>query len=226
MSGGLDSTQLALLAHELRGALTVVRGLNDLLLTGLPPAQQTSALEGIDRAVLRANSLIEAALAGEMQARSVPAGRVDLAPLVAGVVAEQRAITGREIALEAADVPVIDGDGNALGRVLTNLIDNALKYSLGKQPVEVSVIAEGSSAIIEVADHGPGIPEECAEAIFEPFERLGRDASVPGTGLGLAVARDVAESHGGTIVALARDGGGTIMRMTLPLAPATGARSV
>jgi len=102
--------------------------------------------------------------------------------------------------------------------VLTNLIDNALKYSLGKQVVEVRVAVEGSSAIIEVADHGPGIPEGCAEAIFEPFERLGRDASVPGTGLGLSVVRGVTESHGGTIVALPRDGGGTIMRLELPLA--------
>lgn len=218
MSNGLDSTQLALLAHELRGALTVVRGLNDLLLTGLPPAQQTSALEGIDRAVLRASALIEAALAGDMPMPSVATQRVDLAPLAAGVVAEQRAVTGREIVLEATDAPVVDGDGNALGRVLTNLIDNALKYSLHKQPVEVSVSVVGPSAVIEVADRGPGIPEECAEAIFEPFERLGRDASVPGTGLGLSVVRGVTESHGGTIAALPRDGGGTVMRMTLPLA--------
>lgn len=218
MSDGLDATQLALLAHELRGALTVVRGLNDLVLTGLPPAQQRSALEGIDRAVLRANALIEAALEGKLPMSVSPQERVELAPLVAGVVAEQRAITGREISLETTDAPVIDGDGNALGRVLTNLIDNALKYSLGKHAVGVRVGIEGSSAIIEVADRGPGIPEECAEAIFEPFERLGRDASVPGTGLGLAVVRGVAESHGGTIVAMPRDGGGTIMRLTLPLA--------
>jgi len=223
MSEGLDSTQLALLAHELRGALTVVRGLNDLLLTGLPPAQQISALEGIDRAVLRANALIESALAGETPAHVMPRERVDLAPLVAGVVADQRAITGREIVLEASDTPVVDGDANALSRVLTNLIDNALKYSLAKQLVEVSVATHGSSVIIEVSDHGPGIPEECAEAIFEPFERLGRDASVPGTGLGLAVVRGVTESHGGTIIALPSDDGGTIMRMTLPLATEPGA---
>ncbi len=223
MSEGLDGTQLALLAHELRGALTVVRGLNDLLLTGLPPAQQISALEGIDRAVLRANALIESALAGEMPAQVVSRERVDLAPLVAGMVADQRAITGREIVLEASAAPVVAGDANALSRVLTNLIDNALKYSLEKQTIEVSVSVEGSSAVIEVSDHGPGIPEGCAETIFEPFERLGRDASVPGTGLGLSVVRGVTESLGGTIIAVPRDGGGTIMRMTLPLATGPGA---
>lgn len=218
MSEGLDGTRLALLAHELRGALTVVRGLNDLVRTGLPPAQQTSALEGIDRAVTRANALIESALAGETKALVIPQQRVELAPLTAGVVAEQRAVTGREITLEVANAPVVDGDENALGRMLINLIDNALKYSLGKQPVELSVTVDGLSAIIEVADRGPGIPEECAESIFEPFERLGRDASVPGTGLGLSVVRSVTESHGGTIVALPRKGGGTIMRIELPLA--------
>jgi len=107
--------------------------------------------------------------------------------------------------------------------VLTNLIDNALKYSLAKHPVEVSIGIDGRSAVIEVGDSGPGIPEDCTEAIFEPFERLGLDESVPGTGLGLSVVRSVTESHGGTIIALPRDGGGTLMRMTLPLAATSGA---
>jgi len=224
MSGGLDSTQLALLAHELRGALTAVRGLNDLLLTGLPPDKATSALEGIDRAVMRANALIESALAGEAPGGIAPRERVDLAPMVAGVLADQRAVSGREITLDAREAPVVVGDGNALGRVLGNLVDNALKYSLEKQPVDVSLAVEGSSAIIEVADRGPGIPEESAESVFEPFERLDRDASVPGTGLGLSVVRGVIESHGGTVAVIPRDGGGTIMRIALPLATESASR--
>jgi len=216
VNAGLDATQLALLSHELRGALTVVRGLNDLLRSGLPPEQQASALEGIDRAVLRMNALIESARDGEAPASVAGLEIVDLATLAIGIVEEQRAITGREILLEAEPGLSVSGDLNALGRALANLIDNALKYSLAKHPVEVRVYADGASAIIDVADRGPGIPEECRTEVFQPFERLGRDDAIPGTGLGLAVVTNVAESHGGTALALEREGGGALVRLVLP----------
>lgn len=218
MNAGLDATQLALLSHELRGALTVVRGLNDLLRSGLPPEQQASALEGIDRAVMRMNALIESARDAEAPANSAGWETVDLATLASGIVEEQRAITGREILLQGEAGLSVNGDVNALSRALANVIDNALKYSFAKHPVEVRVYADGSSAIIDVADRGPGIPEECRTEVFQPFERLGHDDSIPGTGLGLAVVSSVAESHGGTALALEREGGGALVRLVLPLA--------
>jgi len=218
MNAGLDSTQLALLAHELRGALTVIRGLNDLLRSGLPPAQQASALESIDRAVARADALVSSALAGETTPRVTGSERVDLVMLTRGVVEEQRAITGRDVLFEAASTATVHGDQNALSRVLTNLIDNALKYSLAKHPVEVSLRIEDASAVIDVADRGPGIPDECRDAVFEPFERLGRDDGIPGSGLGLTVVRSVTEAHHGSAMTLPREGGGTIVRLLLPLA--------
>jgi len=220
VSTGLDATQLALLSHELRGALTVVRGLNDLLRSGLPPEQQASALEGIDRAVMRMNALIESAREGEAPASSAGWENLNLAALASGIVEEQRAITGREILLEGAADLRVNGDPNALSRALANVIDNALKYSLAKHPVEVSLYAEGGSAIIDVADRGPGIPEECRAEVFEPFERLGRDDAIPGTGLGLAVVSSVAQAHGGTAIVLERDGGGALVRLVLPRAGA------
>lgn len=220
MTAGLDSTQLALLAHELRGALTVIRGLNDLLRGGLPPARQEAALESIERAVVRADALMTSALSGGTTAHVTETERVDLVALISGVAEEQRAITGRDVIVEVQSTATVDGDHNALSRVLTNLIDNALKYSLAKHPVEVSLRVEEVSAVIEVADRGPGIPEECSEAVFEPFERLGRDDGIPGSGLGLTVVRGVTEAHHGNAVALPREGGGTIVRLTLPLAKA------
>ena len=221
MSSGLTSTELALLAHELRGTLTVVRGLSDLLRRGLPAPEQTAALEGIDRAAARANALLESALEGELPIRAGHAEPVDLAELAAGVVAEQRAITGRDVVLSVESAPIVSGDPHALGRVLGNLIDNALKYSFAATSVEVTVSTEGASAVVEVADHGSGIPEALREEVFEPFERLDHEAASPGTGLGLAVARSVIEAHGGTIAALPHggEGEGTIMRIELPLPP-------
>lgn len=218
MNRGLTDTELALLAHELRSALTVVLGLNDLLRLDLPEDRRESALEGIHRAVARADALIAAALEGDVVGPAGVREAVDLAALAADVVAEQRAVSGREVEFDAQSAPVVLGDANALGRVLGNLIDNALKYSLRNQAIEVMVRTEDGRAVLEVADRGCGISEEQADSAFEPFERLGRDDSVPGTGLGLAVVRSVSEAHGGSASIGPRDGGGTIVRIELPIA--------
>lgn len=218
MNTGLSSTELALLAHELRGAFTVIVGLNGLLRDGLPEDRRLGALEGIDRAVARANALIESALAGDLTAPTRIAEPVDLASLASATVADQAAVTGREVLLHLEATPVVLGDGNAIGRALGNLIDNALKYSLSKNPVDVTVRVLGASAVIEVADRGPGIPDDQSESVFEPFERMAASATVPGCGLGLTVVRSVLETHGGTATVEPRDGGGTIARLTLPVA--------
>jgi two-component system, OmpR family, sensor kinase len=214
---GLTDTELALLAHELRGALTVVVGLNDLLRAGLPADRRVVALEGIDRAVTRANALIASALDGTIAVPARILETVDVAALATEIVAEQQAISGREVSITVDSRPIVSGDPLALGRALGNLIDNALKYSLSSHPVEVTVHAEGDFAVIEVADRGCGISDEQSEAAFEPFERLGRDDTTPGTGLGLAVVRSVAEGLGGTASVAPRNGGGTIARIELPI---------
>lgn len=218
MNAGLTDTELALLAHELRGALTVIVGLSDLIGSGLSPADQVASLKGIDRAVLRADALIAAALEGKAALRSTTAEPVELSALADQAVYDQRAVTGREIVLHASSAPVVRGDVHALGRALNNLIDNAVKYSPADSQVDVSVGVEGAWAVIEVADRGSGIPEAQRSAVFEPFERLGRDDTEPGSGLGLSVVRSVADAHGGGASALPREGGGTIMRLVLPLA--------
>lgn len=214
----LTHAELALLAHELRGALTVVVGLSDLLGRGLTSSEQIAALGGINRAVVRADALIAAALEGNAAPRAGTSTLVDLAALSREVVADQHAITGRDVSLEEWATPIVVGDSNALGRALSNLLDNALKYSPADSQIEVSVSVAGALAVIEVADRGPGIPEAHRAAAFEPFERLGREGEEPGSGLGLAVVRSIAESHGGSASALPREGGGTIMRLALPLA--------
>jgi signal transduction histidine kinase len=125
---------------------------------------------------------------------------------------------------EGATDLVVSGDAQALARVLGNLVGNAAKYSPDDTPVDVHVLREvrpflGDAAIIEIGDRGAGVPAEMREVVFEPFQRLARDESMPGTGLGLAVVRNVVVAHDGRVRILDRDGGGTVVRVELPAEP-------
>lgn len=209
---------LAMCAHELRGALTVIAGYTEMLRRGLDDDDRDEALAGIDRAIKRADQLVEDTLRGRKvePRREDDRVRFSVSDLAHEVASEQRAATGREVLVDAEPEVYVHGDESAIARVLGNLVSNALKYSLERAAAEVSVAAEDGLAVVEVADRGPGIPEQDRERVFEPFERLGRD-DVPGTGLGLAVVRRVVESHGGEIAILDREGGGTVVRVELPL---------
>lgn len=212
---GLDTQQLALLSHEVRGALTVIVGMGELLRRELEPAERERALEGIARAVGRIDRLIQDAAAGEL---SQTHGRkaIDLATLVEEVVSEQRAVTGRSITFDAPGHPSVIGSRESLERAVGNLIDNALKYSLAASPVEIEVAEEAGRAVIRVADRGPGVAPGDRERIFEPFERAGGGA-VEGTGLGLTVVRSVADAHGGTVGVHDRQSGGSVFSLELPV---------
>ena len=112
---------------------------------------------------------------------------------------------------------VVSGDRSALERLIQNLIDNAVQYGGG---AELIVERDIDRARLTVADRGPGIPEEELERMFEPFERRdpSRSRSTGGLGLGLAIARSIAQAHGGTIHAGNRDGGGLAVTVDLPAA--------
>jgi signal transduction histidine kinase len=99
-----------------------------------------------------------------------------------------------------------------------NLVENAQRYG-GGTPIEVSVTREGNRAVLDVIDHGPGVPEAERQRIFEPFYRLaGASESGRGSGLGLALVLDIARRHGGDAVCLAAEGGGSRFRVDLPAA--------
>ena len=114
--------------------------------------------------------------------------------------------------------PLVLADPGLLERVLANLFSNALRYSPAGRPPELHAVLDGGTVRLEVADHGPGVPDEQKERIFEPFERVGDRH--PGVGLGLAVARGFAEAMGGRIGAFDTPGGGLTVRVTLPAASA------
>jgi two-component system sensor histidine kinase MprB len=106
-------------------------------------------------------------------------------------------------------------DTSNLERAIGNLLDNAAKWSPAGASIEVVL----TGGVLTVRDHGPGIPDADLPYIFDRFYRATSARSMPGSGLGLAIVRQVAESHGGSITVERPDGGGTLMRLTLPARP-------
>jgi two-component system, OmpR family, sensor histidine kinase KdpD len=121
------------------------------------------------------------------------------------------------------DLPLVRADPGLLERVLANLFSNALRHSPPDLPPALLAREDGDRVVLEVVDHGTGVPGDLKERIFEPFLRLDERSS--GVGLGLAVAKGFAEAMGGTIMAVDTPGGGLTVRVTLP-AVASGARAV
>jgi two-component system osmolarity sensor histidine kinase EnvZ len=122
---------------------------------------------------------------------------------------------GSEVRYTASPLPALPMRATAMSRLLSNLIDNALRY--GGTPVDVSARSEGRSVVIEVADRGPGIPPDQVDRLKRPFTRGDPARSgASGAGLGLAIVERIARLHGARFDVLAREGGGTLARVTMP----------
>ena len=143
---------------------------------------------------------------------------VDVAALVRDTVAT--AAVGQDevpIVVEGApDAGVVRGDPERLRQIFGNLIDNAVKYSPAGQRVEVRVAHSNGAVLVSVRDRGPGIKASDQRLIFEKFGRVAGGDSKPGSGLGLYIARSIAETHGGTIAVSSAPGRGTTFTVTLP----------
>jgi signal transduction histidine kinase len=138
---------------------------------------------------------------------------VDMNTLLHTLVAEYTEV-GSSVSLEGTAGTLINAKPRALKRCLTNLVDNALKY--GKRAM--IRVDDGDELVIAVSDAGPGIPQEALEQVFEPFYRLesSRSRDTGGMGLGLSIARDVAQAHGGTLTLRNRPEGGLTAELRLP----------
>ncbi|MFI9285679.1 sensor histidine kinase [Streptomyces werraensis] len=197
-------------SHELRSPIASLR-------TQLEVAAAHPELLDLDGAVedtVRLQNLAaDLLLLARLDAGERPAGtRVDLAALAREEAAERRRVT-----VEAEPVEV-SGSRGQLGRVLANLLDNAERHA--GERITVTVRREGGEAVVDVADDGEGVAEADRERIFERFVRLdaARSRDDGGAGLGLAIARDVAVRHGGTLTAGAAPAGGALFELRLPLA--------
>jgi two-component system sensor histidine kinase KdpD len=115
-----------------------------------------------------------------------------------------------------ADLPLVSLDPVLVQQLFVNLLENAAKYTPAGSEIEISASRQGGTLAVDLADRGPGIPPGDEERIFERFHR-GHHAGVRGVGLGLAIARAIAQAHGGRLVAANRPGGGAAFRLTLPI---------
>lgn len=148
--------------------------------------------------------------------------RLELGSLVERV-ADDIAMTGRDVTAEVSGNLVIDGDQIALKRLFANLFENGLKFGTR---VRARAFREGRFAVVEVDDDGPGLPQQEMERVFEPFYRAERSRSreTGGIGLGLSVVRSIVRAHGGDVTLSNRAEGGLRARVCLPLEP-TAAKS-
>ena len=113
----------------------------------------------------------------------------------------------------------VSADSTEIGRIIENLLDNAVRYSGGPSanPVRISTKSVDRDALVEVSDDGPGIAAADLERIFEPFHRVHSEADTPeGSGLGLAIARSLAQRNGGRLTVASRPGSGSTFRLSLP----------
>ncbi|MFF4401346.1 ATP-binding protein [Streptomyces sp. NPDC001480] len=207
--------------HELRTPLTSLRTNISLLrrIDELPPATREDLVADLTQEARELTDLVnELVDLAAGQSDSEPPQRVDLADIAEDVVGLARRRTGRDIVLRACGDTTTDGRPGMLQRAMSNLVENAAKFDRdGKAPIEVSLAGPARSGMvrIEVLDRGPGVSDGDLIRIFDRFYRAADARSLPGSGLGLSIVREVAMAHGGSPFAFRREGGGSVIGFTV-----------
>lgn len=218
-------------SHELRSPLarlSMALGLARRHAENGSPELQ-GALERIGREKERLNALIGQLLdltrleSGEY---SAPHETIDLTSLLCQVAQDadfEARAHNRRVLVTSAEACQLLGSRELLGRAIENVIRNAVSYTQPETSVEVSIEVQAKYSIICVRDHGPGVPEESLDKLFQPFYRVAtaRDRQSGGVGLGLAITERAIRSHGGTVLARNAEGGGLEIKLTLPLNAST-----
>ncbi|MGW2637809.1 ATP-binding protein [Streptomyces sp. NPDC001348] len=207
--------------HELRTPLTSLRTNISLLrrIDELPPATREELVADLGQEARELTDLVnELVDLAAGQSDTEPPQRVDLADIAEDVVGLARRRTGRDIVLRASGDTMTDGRPGMLQRAVSNLVENAAKFDRdGKAPIEVEVTGQARPGLVrvEVLDRGPGIADGDLVRIFDRFYRAADARSLPGSGLGLSIVREVAAAHGGAPFALRREGGGAAIGFTV-----------
>ena len=233
----LKTDFIATVSHELRTPLTSICGYAELLVEegGAGDDQGRRMIGVIERNGRRLLSLVEDLLIlsrVDSGAFSRNEQSVDLGELAASArtVLEPAAQSARvEVDLDVeAGLPAVVGDRSQLERVLLNLVSNAVKFSQPDSRVLIAVRRAGTEVVLTVQDHGIGIPTEELPRLFTRFFRssIARERVIQGTGLGLAVVKEIVERHGGTISVESEPGAGATLTVRLPVATAEVSRPV
>jgi two-component system osmolarity sensor histidine kinase EnvZ len=201
------SQLLAGVSHDLRTPLTRLK----LQLALMPPSPE---IDDIKRDLAEMEETLDEYLAFAKGLADEAPEQVDLAKLIKEIVADS-VRGGADVAIEGGVSVTTPGRARALKRCLANLIDNAVAHG---DKVRVTIASDDQAVTVCVDDNGPGIPEELYEEAFRPFSRLDetRSRNQKGVGLGLAIARDVARSHGGDILLSLSPLGGLRAALRLP----------
>jgi len=219
----LRNSLLAALSHDLRTPLTALVGLSESLLRAAPPL---AARERETAAALHE----EARRLGTMVANLLDMARIEsgavrlnqqwqaLEETVGSALRPLRAVLGtRHIRTRIPlDLPLLRFDAVLLERVLSNLLENAAKYTPPSATVTIAARVREDWVDVSVSDDGPGLPPGREEALFEKFARGQQESALPGVGLGLAICRAIIEAHGGRISAGAAPEGGAVITFSLP----------
>ena len=223
----LERALLNSISHDLRTPLTAIMGTLSTLIAEKGPVGRLDAaareellsiaydraktLDGLVGQILEMTKLE----AGVLRIQTEPAtihNLVALALRAAGDPVRQRCRVAAP-----PDAPLVPMDAVLLSHAIGNVIDNAARYSPQDSVIEVDAAVASREIVLSVADRGPGIPPADFERVFEKFYRVHTDGA-GGVGLGLAIAKGIVEAHGGRIWAERRAGGGTVVRLALPLA--------
>jgi signal transduction histidine kinase len=213
-------------SHDLRAPLRAITGFTQILTERHSANLAPEGLEYLNKVLLASKrldiliqELLSYARTGRGAVRAVP---VAMAPLVQHL----ESTFGARFAAAGARFEVSQplatplGDATLIGQILTNLVDNALKYRRreGALEVRLSAIATGEHVLVQIADNGIGIPLEYQERIFQVFQRLHHERDYPGTGIGLAIVAKAARAMGGEVSVESSPGQGSTFSIRLPAA--------
>ena len=221
----LKSNFISMVTHEIRTPLALILGSSEILSRyrdRLAPEKRAEHLQTIDASVHRMSGLLEDVLlfskaeAGRIEFNPVA---LDLKSFCTQLVDELLSATNRRcpIELSAEISETARGDEGLLRHIFSNLMTNAVKYSLPGTPVKFCVSRDDGNAVFTVQDRGAGIPEEDRKRLFTPFYRGKNVATIQGTGLGLVIVKHCVERHGGRIEVASAENFGTTVSVRLPL---------
>jgi len=217
---------LSIASHELKTPLTALQFQLEFL--SKQPELRTEKLAGKLQRALRSSESLAALIETLMDVSRIATGRFELHPQPFDLAEAMRDVVERlrdaatrvgcELSMKTEEALPGTWDRLRIEQVLTNLLSNAMKYAAGT-PIHVSLRREGESAVLEVQDRGPGLPEADLDRIFGRFERAASIRHYGGMGLGLYVVREIVEAHGGTVTARNAPGGGAHFTVWLPFTP-------
>lgn len=215
---------LATLRHDINNPINAALGYAEMIIDGLQ-AERVEHLLPLASSMIGSLKSVADLVSNYLHLAAIDRGTpslrldaIDLGAVTAEIIDRLRpSAGGRTITLERPDpLPPVRADRRQMGRVITNLVDNALKYTPPAAQVRVSVGADDTGVEVRVADTGFGIAREDLPRLFTKYGRVDSNRGIPGTGLGLYICKAIVEAHGGTITLESAAGRGSIFTVRLP----------